>query len=590
MDAGELVPDDVVIGVVRRAAGPGRHHRPGLHPRRLPRTTPGRGAVPDILAPDDIDLAIDIEVATEVVLKRLAGRRVCVDCGTNYSTENPPKLRLDLRHLRRRGRAAGRRHRRGHPPAPRAVRAETEPLIAWYLERDKLVTIDGTGAPTRCSTGWCGPSTAGPTGRAVTRRERPDEIAKMRKAGRVVAEMHEKTRAAARPGVTTAELDRVAREVLERRGAQSNFLNYHGFPAVICTSPNDMIVHGIPGAVPARGGRHPLHRLRGDHRGLPRRRRVHRWASATICAEAKRLIEVTEAVAVGRHRRMMVDGQPALRHRPRRADGGRGRGVLGRAGVRRPRHRHGHARGAPGPELRPWHRGPEAAIRHGLRHRADGQRRRAPAPPARRRLERGHRRRQPVRPRRAHHRHHRQRPRDPHARPRPSRRAEAVRSGRVVVDGRFVRRTQPRKSRWRKRPSSRRPQTVRAGRPSCGPPARRVWRRRSPDGSRSSTPSEPVPAGSTDAARRAFAPANAQRAVDAEPWPADPGRFGRQDPARQVNLEGVNLGALDRNVGARSGRDRDPRPVVPLPGRRRPQLDRVVFTVSTSSPWSSPCS
>ena len=69
----------------------------------------------------------------------------------------------------------------------------------------------------------------------------------MRRAGRVVAEMHEKTREAARPGVTTADLDRVARQVLEQRGARSNFLNYHGFPAVICTSPNDMIVHGIPG-------------------------------------------------------------------------------------------------------------------------------------------------------------------------------------------------------------------------------------------------------------------------------------------------------------------------------------------------------
>ena len=77
-------------------------------------------------------------------------------------------------------------------------------------------------------------------------RRTKDELAKMRKAGRVVAEMHEKTRAAIRPGVTTMELDRVARDVIERRGARSNFLNYHGFPAVICTSPNDMIVHGIP--------------------------------------------------------------------------------------------------------------------------------------------------------------------------------------------------------------------------------------------------------------------------------------------------------------------------------------------------------
>lgn len=70
----------------------------------------------------------------------------------------------------------------------------------------------------------------------------------MRRAGRVVAEIHEKTRAAIRPGITTLQIDAIAREVLEVRGARSNFLNYHGFPAVICTSPNEMIVHGIPGS------------------------------------------------------------------------------------------------------------------------------------------------------------------------------------------------------------------------------------------------------------------------------------------------------------------------------------------------------
>ncbi len=78
-------------------------------------------------------------------------------------------------------------------------------------------------------------------------RRSSDELNKMRKAGKVVAEMHEATRAAIRPGVTTRELNEVAAEVLANRGARSNFLNYHGFPAVICTSPNDMIVHGIPG-------------------------------------------------------------------------------------------------------------------------------------------------------------------------------------------------------------------------------------------------------------------------------------------------------------------------------------------------------
>ncbi len=74
------------------------------------------------------------------------------------------------------------------------------------------------------------------------------EVAKMRRAGRVVAEMLDECTRAARPGVTTGELDQVARGVLVRRNAVSNFLDYHGFPAVICTSPNNVIVHGIPGS------------------------------------------------------------------------------------------------------------------------------------------------------------------------------------------------------------------------------------------------------------------------------------------------------------------------------------------------------
>jgi methionyl aminopeptidase len=85
-------------------------------------------------------------------------------------------------------------------------------------------------------------------------RRSPDELDKMRKAGKVVAEMHEATRAAIKPGVTTRHLNDVAAEVIAKRGARSNFLHYNGFPAVICTSPNDMIVHGIPGDYVLRDG------------------------------------------------------------------------------------------------------------------------------------------------------------------------------------------------------------------------------------------------------------------------------------------------------------------------------------------------
>src|SRR3954447_12878943 len=78
-------------------------------------------------------------------------------------------------------------------------------------------------------------------------RKNANQIALMRRAGSVVAEMHEACTKAAVSGATTADLDRAAHEVLDRRNARSNFLNYHGFPAVACISPNEVIVHGIPG-------------------------------------------------------------------------------------------------------------------------------------------------------------------------------------------------------------------------------------------------------------------------------------------------------------------------------------------------------
>jgi methionyl aminopeptidase len=82
----------------------------------------------------------------------------------------------------------------------------------------------------------------------VITRKNAGQIELMRRAGKVVAEMHEVCSRAAKPGATTLDVDAAAREVIERRGARSNFLGYHGFPAVVCTSPNDVIVHGIPSA------------------------------------------------------------------------------------------------------------------------------------------------------------------------------------------------------------------------------------------------------------------------------------------------------------------------------------------------------
>ncbi len=75
----------------------------------------------------------------------------------------------------------------------------------------------------------------------------PDQLAVMRQAGLVVALALQAASAAVRPGVSTRELDAIARECIASNGATSSFLGYHGFPAVICTSVNDEVVHGIPG-------------------------------------------------------------------------------------------------------------------------------------------------------------------------------------------------------------------------------------------------------------------------------------------------------------------------------------------------------
>jgi methionyl aminopeptidase len=76
----------------------------------------------------------------------------------------------------------------------------------------------------------------------------PDQIKKMRAAGRVVAEGLAAMAAAAKPGASTWDLDQIGREVIARHGAESSFLGYAypPFPAVICSSKNQTVVHGIP--------------------------------------------------------------------------------------------------------------------------------------------------------------------------------------------------------------------------------------------------------------------------------------------------------------------------------------------------------
>lgn len=136
----------------------------------------------------------------------------------------------------------------------------------------------------------------------------PDETAKMREAGRIVAAMLAACRAAVRPGVTTGELDRIAAEVLRKHGATSSFLGYYGYPATICTSVNEEIVHGIPGKRKLR---------EGDIIGIDAGAIVDGWHAdaaitvpvGTVSEAAAKLIAVTEEALVRGIKAAQVGGR-----------------------------------------------------------------------------------------------------------------------------------------------------------------------------------------------------------------------------------------------------------------------------------------
>ena len=74
------------------------------------------------------------------------------------------------------------------------------------------------------------------------------EREKVHETGRMIATILAELRSAVRPGITTADLNKMAEEGLKRYGAKSSSLGYHGYPASICTSVNEEVVHGIPGS------------------------------------------------------------------------------------------------------------------------------------------------------------------------------------------------------------------------------------------------------------------------------------------------------------------------------------------------------
>ncbi len=147
MDRGELLGDDLIMDMVAERLGESDVRARGFVLDGCPRTVAQAVRLSEILAPFDLDLAIDIEVHTGQVLRRLAARRVCVDCGANYSLSSPPLINWTCDVC---GGEVVQREDDTEDAIFRRLELyenQTAPLMQWYRARNQLETVPGTGPP-----------------------------------------------------------------------------------------------------------------------------------------------------------------------------------------------------------------------------------------------------------------------------------------------------------------------------------------------------------------------------------------------------------------------------------------------------------
>lgn len=142
MDAGRLLPDDIMVGLVGERLG-ASDATAGWLLDGFPRTPGQADALTEVTGDAPFDLAVDLDVPEEVVVERLSSRRVCVDCGAIYSTTAPPTTPWVC------DRCGGEVVQRADDTVE-AIRArladyasQTEPLKEWFDARGKLLVVDG---------------------------------------------------------------------------------------------------------------------------------------------------------------------------------------------------------------------------------------------------------------------------------------------------------------------------------------------------------------------------------------------------------------------------------------------------------------
>ena len=147
MDRGELLGDELIIEMVEERLAESDVRARGFVLDGCPRTVTQAERLAAMLTPYDLDLVIDLEVPTHQVLRRLAARRVCIDCGANYSTTSPPLINWTCDVC---GGEVVQREDDTEEAISRRLElyeVQTTPLIEWYRARSQLETVSGTGTP-----------------------------------------------------------------------------------------------------------------------------------------------------------------------------------------------------------------------------------------------------------------------------------------------------------------------------------------------------------------------------------------------------------------------------------------------------------
>jgi len=147
MKAGELMPDVVVVEMVRARLSHTDAIETGFVMEGFPRNVAQAEALDSMLAPDGLDVAVELVVPSDLVRMRLASRRVCVDCGANYSVAQPPRSGWTCDVCG--GQVVSRQDDNQAAIDRRLALYEEQsaPLIEWYRRTGRLAAVDGTGNP-----------------------------------------------------------------------------------------------------------------------------------------------------------------------------------------------------------------------------------------------------------------------------------------------------------------------------------------------------------------------------------------------------------------------------------------------------------